>query len=104
LARLTCWFGVNRSLFGYPPLVHAAAQGYAGVCGVLLRRGANVRAFTKKGLVRATEVASDKCHDWPHVRTVMEPYVKVRHIHAHIYKPAPHHHHITSRYALILTL
>ena len=81
MARLTCWFGVNRSLFGYPPLVHAAAQGYAGACGVLLHRGANVRASTKKGLVRATEVASDKCHDWPEVRRVIEPYVKVRHIH-----------------------
>ena len=76
LARLTMPFGVNRSPLGYPALVHAAAQGYANVCAILLARGADVRLATTVGLVRCTDVAAEKCFDHADVRQVLEPFVR----------------------------
>jgi len=76
LARTTMIFGVKRSILGYPVLVHAAAQGYANVCAILLSRGADVRQATTVGLVRCTDVASEKCYNHPDVRHVLEPYVR----------------------------
>lgn len=76
LARLTMPFGVNRSLFGYPTLVHASLQGYAGVCAVLLRRGASIRLSTVRGNVNAMDVSSDKCFGYADVQKVLAPYVK----------------------------
>ena len=69
------WGGVNRSIFGYPPLVHAAAANYPGVCRVLLNRGADVKGSTQAGLITAKDVCDKSCYDLKEVSKVIKPYV-----------------------------
>jgi len=76
-ARITMFFGVNRSMFGYPPVAHATACGFKGVVEILLSRGADIFQPAKgPAPITAYEMAAKNYFDKKDIRTLYIPYKK----------------------------